>query len=184
MNTDKAIRQAFKERYLAPNIRVVDELCAGYGRADVVTLNGELVGYEIKSNHDSLSRLQTQVWAYDRVFDRNWVVTTMRHEDKVQDIIPEHWGLIVALPVSPQCPDEVGEFFVAREASANPNQEMHYLLDLIWRDELLEFLRANNARRGCRNSFEMRKRVIDVASIEEIKSFVRTTLLARQGWKQ
>jgi len=48
---------------------VVDELGLNHGecRADIAVINGHLVGYEIKSNKDSLRRLEGQVNSYNAV---------------------------------------------------------------------------------------------------------------------
>jgi len=45
------------------------------GFADVVTINHELIGYEIKSDVDSTRRLPGQAVIYNDVFDRFYCVT-------------------------------------------------------------------------------------------------------------
>jgi hypothetical protein len=58
------------------NTLVVDELgiLNGKSRADIAVINGYLVGFEIKSDEDSLTRLNDQVEAYNAVFDRSTLI--------------------------------------------------------------------------------------------------------------
>lgn len=73
-----------------PNTLVVDELGLRHGapRADIAVANGHLLGIEIKSDADTLSRLGSQVDCYSAVFDRAVLVTaTRRLFDAVREAI-------------------------------------------------------------------------------------------------
>ena len=59
---------------------------AGKRRIDVVLVNGELTGYEIKSDEDTLARLAGQSEAYVEVLDRAILVTSQRHLDAATDM--------------------------------------------------------------------------------------------------
>jgi hypothetical protein len=61
-------------------------------RADLVVVNGELSAFEIKSDVDSLARLDAQINAYAHVFDRAAIVTTERHAQNTMRRIPEWWA--------------------------------------------------------------------------------------------
>lgn len=65
-------------------------------RIDLALVNGELTSYEIKSDVDSLSRLQSQIPACNRVFDKAYIVVTGRHIRVCLKKIPSWWGIIVA----------------------------------------------------------------------------------------
>ena len=67
-------------------------------RADVVVTNGRFVGYEIKSDLDSLSRLPRQVRGYSEVFERAFVVTTTKRVVQAKRFLPDWWGLIEIKP--------------------------------------------------------------------------------------
>jgi len=71
-------------------------LCASERRVDMAVVNGEFIGYEIKSDEDTLVRLSGQAEAYSRVLDRAVLVTTRRHIDAALRELPEWWGVIVA----------------------------------------------------------------------------------------
>src|SRR5438105_15140559 len=61
--------------------RVVNKLGLIHGevRVDVAVINGVVHGFEIKSDADTLNRLQRQAAAYERVLDLMTLVAPMRH---------------------------------------------------------------------------------------------------------
>ena len=92
---------ALRDRHGAdPNTLIRQELglCAGARRVDLAMINGELVGFEIKSDQDTLYRLAGQAEAYGQVLDRVTLVTTARYIDKAAALVPTWWGLIRADP--------------------------------------------------------------------------------------
>lgn len=81
---DADIRRVLLQ-HLAAYPFIIEEIgVCGQVRCDVVALGGEMVGYEIKSDADTLRRLPRQVEWYSRVIDRAHVVTTERHLEGVQ----------------------------------------------------------------------------------------------------
>lgn len=72
------------------------------GRADLCVMpnEGHSIGYEIKTEKDSLSRLAHQVRMYDHCFAERALATTPRHLAEARQLLPEAWGLIVLDPVS------------------------------------------------------------------------------------
>ncbi|MFL7009799.1 MmcB family DNA repair protein [Enterovibrio norvegicus] len=65
-------------------------------RADLVVLkSNEIHAYEIKSDFDNLLRLKGQADKYINYFDKTFVVTTLKHFEKVEDLLPKSIGLIV-----------------------------------------------------------------------------------------
>src|SRR5690606_14499419 len=74
---------------------IINELdvCAGSAIMDIVVVNGEIHGFEIKSERDNLKRLPQQISYYNRVFDRVTLVVSSDHLDKAQEMIPEWWGI-------------------------------------------------------------------------------------------
>jgi len=63
-------------------------------RADVVVLNGTSNVYEIKSEYDSLDRMQSQVNSYIKMFDLVNVITSCSQIDKVGAGLPVEIGLL------------------------------------------------------------------------------------------
>ncbi|WP_084251842.1 sce7726 family protein [Bradyrhizobium sp. AT1] len=59
------------------------EFRVGQCKADVAILNGTSTVYEIKSERDSLDRLEKQLESYKRVFARVFVITAEKHVDSI-----------------------------------------------------------------------------------------------------
>jgi hypothetical protein len=115
-------------------------------RIDVAVINGELCGFEIKSDVDSLVRLPRQRRAFSAVFDRVSVVTTLRHLESVNMAVPDWWGLIVAR----QC-GGTALFSIEREANRNPNPSTEALLHMLSRNEIIKVLEADGLAHGLRS---------------------------------
>ncbi|MCM1012319.1 sce7726 family protein [Brevibacterium sp. XM4083] len=73
---------------------LLNEVRAGSCKADVVILNGTSTAYEIKSERDSLSRLQNQIFNYRQVFATVNVVVSKSHLSEVLKATPEDVGVI------------------------------------------------------------------------------------------
>jgi hypothetical protein len=63
-------------------------------KADLVILNGTATVYEVKSERDSLSRLERQLSAYTKVFGQVFVIAAESHIDEVRQAIPEEIGIL------------------------------------------------------------------------------------------
>lgn len=133
---DKEIRQILIKRLATYNNCVIHEevtVPCGKARADVVASNGHLIGYEIKSDVDSLYRLPSQIEEYDKAFEQNYIVVGEKFQDKVFDLVPNYWGIIV-IKVSDA--ESKGELFFARKAKLNPKQSFREFIDFLSSNEI------------------------------------------------
>jgi hypothetical protein len=73
---------------------MLNEFRVGQCKADLVILNGTSTVYEVKSERDSLSRLERQVAAYAKVFARVYVIAGERHVAAVIASVPEEVGVL------------------------------------------------------------------------------------------
>ncbi len=73
---------------------MITEFRVGSCKADVVILNGTSTVYEIKSERDSLSRLERQVESYLTVFEYVNVIAGENHIEGVMDTVPESVGVL------------------------------------------------------------------------------------------
>jgi hypothetical protein len=144
--TELELRNALRLRLrsdLTGDSQIIEELCIerGGARIDLAVVNGVLIGYEIKSDFDSLDRLANQMHAYHRVFDELSIVTTLQFVNQVRQLLPPWWGILQA-----EC-TKVGEISLelVRAPSANPRQEALSLLSLLWRDEAAALLDQHGA---------------------------------------
>jgi hypothetical protein len=81
-------------RYSINTATLLNEFRVGESKADSVILNGISTCYEIKSEYDSLNRLEVQLSSYLKIFDKVNVVTTEGHLHKVERIAPEAVGIL------------------------------------------------------------------------------------------
>lgn len=73
---------------------MLSEFRVGNCKADVVILNGTATVYEIKSERDSLMRLERQIAAYREVFARVYVISSDGHVDSIMNIVPNDVGIL------------------------------------------------------------------------------------------
>ncbi len=81
-------QHSLKTTFMLTEFRVAD--C----KADVVLINGTSNVYEIKSELDSMERLQKQIDAYEKVFDKIHVITSPSQIEKVERNLPLHVGIL------------------------------------------------------------------------------------------
>lgn len=73
---------------------LLQELPIYDAKADLVLLNGTSVAYEIKTELDSLDRLQQQLASYTRAIDQVFVATHESLVDRLSRVIPANVGLL------------------------------------------------------------------------------------------
>lgn len=73
---------------------MLTEFRAGECKADLAILNGTSTVYEIKSERDSLSRLERQVAAYSSIFARVYVIAAENHATSVINSVGKHVGVL------------------------------------------------------------------------------------------
>lgn len=114
-------------------------------RADIAVVNGEMVGYEIKSDVDSLARLPRQARAFNRVFDRAFVIATEKHIGHVETIVPSWWGIAILST------DGISDHFqVIRQAEKNPAPSLESALFILRKHELIAILDQHGLAKGRR----------------------------------
>lgn len=166
-----------------PDTLLLDEfvLALGQARVDVAVLNGSLIGYEIKSDVDSLVRLENQLRVYDAVLDYAFVVAGVRHYAAISERAPRHWGLLRAVNSRSGPP----QLELVREATFNTGVDAMSLAMMLWRDELVSELKARDAYRGLSTCPKnaLWRRLIETVEIEELRDVVRARIKARGNWR-
>ncbi len=183
LTNDAQIRTALvdrlRERHRGDaDVAVLEEvgLCRGQVFVDVAVVNGLLHGYEIKSDRDSLRRLEGQVAAYGRVLDRASLVVGNRHMTDALELVPSWWEIHLA---------ETGARGLRlrrlRPGRQNPERDSRALVELLWLDDALALLDRRGAARGYRGRPRRHvwDRVCEVYDIGEIAEAVRNRLRAR-----
>jgi hypothetical protein len=146
------------------------------GRIDLAVVNGKMVGFEIKSDLDTLARIERQSAAYEQVFDRVCIVATARHLNAVLAKVPSWWGIVV-----PNVRKEKITFKPHRRMRRNPTKNDSALLYTLTKTELLEILRATKTDRGMKS--KKKKDLITFAlkalSSKRLRDGARRVLRAR-----
>jgi hypothetical protein len=93
---------------------MITEFRVGECKADVVILNGTGTAYEIKSERDSLTRLERQIAAYSKVFASVNVIASECHLAAITDLIPKDVGVL--------CLGQRGHITPQREAVERPER--------------------------------------------------------------
>jgi hypothetical protein len=81
-------------RHSLQTASMLNEFRVGECKADLVILNGTSTVYEVKSERDSLARLQRQVNAYANVFASVYVIAAENHIDAVDAAVPKEVGIL------------------------------------------------------------------------------------------
>lgn len=185
---DIQIRQNFHKKKLRQHhadegTLVIDELGLNHGRcrADIAVVNGHLIGYEIKSDRDTLNRLGEQVKSYNAVFDKAFVIVGERHAETIKGYIPVWWGVILSKRGS----RGAIHFQTLRPALKNEDVDPISLARLLWRDEAVETLRdrgfpAKTLRQPRARLYEC---LASTLSLQELQSTVRDRLKMRKNWR-
>ena len=190
MNTlaDKHIREALhckklRRQHDAPNTLVVDELGLMHGkhRVDIAVINGHIVGYEIKSDEDTLYRLPEQITAYNKVFDRVTIVVGVKHADEVYKLVPDWWGITVA---------QRGErgainFECKRPANFNLNLDHFSIAQLLWKNEVISILSEFEipANTLTQRRSELYRLLVELMKPSDLHRRVRDCLKTRKNWR-
>jgi hypothetical protein len=166
-----------------PSALILDELgvCRGMVRVDMAVVNGELKGFEIKSDRDTLGRLAAQASIYSRVFDTLSIVVGSRYLQKAEAIIPGWWGIWAVGNLE----NERAAFRCVRAESQNDDIDPYSLVQLLWREETLFLLEEHDLGAGLRS--KPRRYLWDALArsltIDDLRDSVRAQLKARQGWR-
>jgi hypothetical protein len=73
---------------------MISEFRVGNCKADVAILNGTATVYEVKSERDSLARLERQIAAYATVFAKVYVIAAESHIRAVANTVPDFVGIL------------------------------------------------------------------------------------------
>jgi hypothetical protein len=162
-----------------PTCLLLDEfgLCQGVARIDVAVINGQIHGYEIKSEQDTLSRVSSQLEVYSKTLDHLTFVTNQKHLESLNNHLPSWCGIMVAN-------QQAGRVRIksVRKARNNPNVDPYSLAQLLWKDEVIMLLGDLGYTKGL--SSKPRSALWQILAesmlIHELSEKVRATLKSRR----
>lgn len=176
-------RKNLKKYHRDPDSRVLDEfgVCQGEARVDIAVINGEILGYEIKSAKDTLDRLPKQEIIYSKVFDKMTIVVDEKKTETTLKMIPSWWGVMVAFAQNESllCVEKI------RGAQKNDNVNARALVELLWKKEALDILRVHNCHRGFSGKTRafIWDKLTDTFDLNELQRFVRAAIKSRDNWR-
>ena len=181
----RVLRQQLDKSSKADDATLIIEelgLCSGIVRVDIAVVNGALKGYEIKSERDTLTRLSAQAATYNRIFDTMTVVVAERHLIAAEALIPNWWGIQVANSHESSSLITIDH---VRGESTNPGVDPSLLVQLLWRDEVLNLLDQVNASKSLRSKprrvlWEVLARTVPLPQLQDM---VRRCLRTRCRWR-
>ncbi len=81
-------------RHSLQTATMLNEFRVGECKVDLAIINGTATAYEIKSERDSLSRLEQQIETYKQFFANVCVIAGENHEGSVRSIVSEDVGIL------------------------------------------------------------------------------------------
>jgi len=183
---DRDIRTTLRKKYLQqyykdPSAKVVEELSlfANRARIDIAVINGNLVGYEIKSDRDTIIRLPDQMAVYGQIFDKISVISGPKHIGKLLEFLPNYCGLLVAEPNN-----EI-ELTTIIKPTQSTEQSGFMLASLLWHEEACSLLKSIGLGKGVRKKriSLLWQELADNFTVENLAANIREIIKARQDWK-
>jgi len=179
-----ALRSHILDRLAGVDDTVILEeigICRGQARADLAVVNGQLHGYEIKSDRDTPRRLAGQADFYSKVFDRATLVVGEKRIAEVQATVPDWWGILQLRPRT------TGLLFkTIRRARSNPCRDPRSLVEFLWLGDAMALLEQRGVARGVRGRPRrfVWDRICENFGVDEIATAVRDHLKARAGQQE
>lgn len=187
---DIDIRQHLHENTLAQRFkpsdtRIINEMGILWGEAriDIAVINCALHAFEIKSEVDTLNRLEKQYSEYRKVFDYLNIVI---HESKLNTLNKnyrktiQNWGIYVVHGDKTNLKIDLKE-----KAVKNNNTDILSVCHLLWKNEAIELLKSIQITKGI-SSMDKRtlyNTLIQHYKKEELTEKIRGTLKKRASWK-
>lgn len=177
---DRDLRSALVARaldQLGPSAAALHEVALGTtSRLDLVVVSSTLHAYEIKSDADSLRRLQSQSDAISAAFPYATLLSTQRHVERAKDILPPWWGILVGWAEGHRvvCAQH-------RPALPNPSIDPSAASRLIFRTEALRLLERHQLDDGLWTATRpvLWDRIAAQLPLAEIVAAMRTSFFRR-----
>lgn len=129
------IEKIFLGKHSINSSRAFDELVAGSCKADLVIVNGTSTVYEIKTELDSLERLERQIKSYSEIFEYIYIVTCEKYIEKVLEIIPNCVGIMILT--------DRYTFKIVKKAQSNiANIKSSKVFDMLRKNEYLDVIKS------------------------------------------
>lgn len=179
----KSLKTGPLKKYVSDsNSLVLDEfnISLGLVRADIAVVNGVLHGIEIKSEKDTLKRLDNQLTEYKKFFEYITVVTCEKFQDKIEKSIPEKCGILVA-----KIENNKVIFKKIREAKKNYEIDKLCLVKSLWKEEIIDVLEESEYKKGFKSKSKplLYEILCENFSKQQLLRIVKEKIKARTNWR-
>lgn len=162
---------------LLQNATLINEFSiAGWKRrADITIANGHLMAVEIKSEHDSLKRLDGQTATYLQYFDKVIIVAATKFIPKILSICPKNvavWELKINNTIN-----------IIRKGRIKKIVDRNTLCSILHKHELLSLLKKEKIKVEKDDQRHNLNELIHKVSIRNIRNHVITSLKKRYSKK-
>ncbi|MDN4617685.1 sce7726 family protein [Paenibacillus sp. PsM32] len=137
---EKKVKYHLSQKYLHRKGEVsMFELNLGSSRLDYARINGHSYAYEIKTELDSLDKLEKQISDYSKAFEYVQVVCHPYHYKKVKENVPSFCGIVTYNDCKTDLP-----FSFKQKRLRNPNIDASFQLSTLTAKELDKILKEEN----------------------------------------
>lgn len=169
------IDRLFESGVLDDAVLVNEMVVANWSRrADLAVANGKLHAFEIKSDLDTLRRLEAQVDTYLSRFDKVTVVTTHRYLSAVKAMLPtevEIWEVTLNQGTT--------SIRIARRGRTIEIKNKRLLCGFLHKPEMVKLLRSHGIKESSDSPREVLIETIESLSVGKVREFVISSIKAR-----
>lgn len=168
------LKKNLQKRY-GNSLPIIEEFKIEKGMAypDLVAFFKQPHCYEIKSQYDSLTRLERQVHYYSQCFGKITIICAPKHTQSAISKSP-YWIAVWEV-------DDAGNLICKRKGQKNPDYKSLKFLDFLWKEELLNVEKklelASSPKRFSKN--EIIENIKKSKKTESILKISRNELLLR-----
>lgn len=168
---------------IEPSATVLHEVPIRYARgnfdarrADVIAVSNVVTGYEIKSDVDSLTRLDRQIIAYEALCDFCTIVVGSRHLAHARATVPASWGILLAAS------GESGVVLhLERLATRNDRVEPAGIARHFWKEECVALLKEHGAKLPRRVLVHALWPLVEALPIDVLRARLRVALVDHEN---
>lgn len=169
------IDRLFEDGALDDAVLVNEMVVANWSRrADLAVANGKLHAFEIKSDLDTLRRLQAQVETYLYSFDKVTVVTTSRFLNVVKGMLPPEVEIWEAEKVH-----ETVSIRIARRGRAIEIRNKRNLCGFLHKPEIVALLRSQGVKSNVGAPREELIKMTEYLQVKKVREYVLKAIKAR-----
>ena len=180
---DALLRRKKTEYARNKDVIVVEELGLAHAksRIDIAVINGDIHGYEIKSDRDTLARLPSQLEVYCKTLQRLTIVCSNRYIEQVKFMVPDWVGLI-EVQTGPR-----GGIILCnlRRAKSNPDVDIIMVAHLLWRNEAVTLLSRHMPEKSLarKRRSDLYRLIEERYSSKDLVCEIRRFMAIRVDWK-